>query len=278
MRVIETIEEMQALTQKPLWNKKIGFVPTMGALHEGHISLIKKAREECSEVVLSIYVNPSQFGENEDLSNYPRTLREDLEKAKKAGAGFVFLPYDDEMYPVGYGSWINVEEITEILCGKSRPGHFRGVATIVAKLMNIVQPDFMYMGEKDYQQVAVLKKMINELHFKTKIVTCPIVREEDGLALSSRNKYLNDDERVRALCLKKSINKARELFISGETKVDNIRKEMESIISNANGVVDYIEFVDKDTLRTKIDVDNNTRVVLAVFIESTRLIDNSDLR
>ncbi len=278
MEVIKTVEEMQNLTRKAMWNRKVGFVPTMGALHKGHISLAEQAKKECSLVVMSIYVNPSQFGPNEDLDNYPRTLDADLQKANDAGVDIVFLPTDKEIYPEGYSSWVNVDGLTNVLCGASRPGHFRGVTTIVAKLMNIVKPNFMYMGEKDYQQIAVLNKMIIDLNFSTIIRSCPIIRESDGLAMSSRNKYLSKLERENALCLSNAIKQAKLLYKSGETDVAKLRFEMESIVKNADGKIDYIEFVDKETLQSKVEVDDNTRVIMAVYIGSTRLIDNSDLR
>jgi pantoate--beta-alanine ligase len=249
----------------------------MGALHKGHISLAETARKECGIVVMSIYVNPSQFGPNEDLDSYPRTLSKDLESARKAGVDFVFTPRDSEMYPEGYNTWVEVNDLTNKLCGATRPGHFKGVTTIVTKLMNIVKPDFMYMGEKDYQQFTVLKKLIQDLNMTTIIKACPTVREADGLAMSSRNTYLSVIDRQNALCLYKSLHKATDLYKSGITSLTEIKKSMEEIILASQGRIDYIEFVDRNTLVDKENADDNTRVIMAVFIGNTRLIDNGDL-
>ena len=277
MKVIQSIEEMVALTKSDLWSGTIGFVPTMGALHIGHISLAEYARKECDIVVMSIYLNPTQFGPNEDLDNYPKTLKADLDKAEKAGVDYVFTPTSKMMYPDGFKSWVNVEGITDILCGAKRPNHFRGVTTIVSKLMNIVSPDLMYMGEKDYQQIAVLNTMISDLNFRTVIRPCPIIRESDNLAMSSRNAYLNEDERIRARVLYQSLQKARTLYKQGTADPEILRKSMQELIQLHAGKIDYIEFVDRNTLDKKETADDNTRVIIAVFIGSTRLIDNMDL-
>ncbi|MBN2829721.1 MAG: pantoate--beta-alanine ligase [Candidatus Cloacimonetes bacterium] len=277
MRIIKSVAEMRKVTNSLTWKSKVGFVPTMGALHKGHISLAEAARKECKIVVMSIYVNPSQFAPNEDLDSYPRTLRSDLELAENAGVDYIFLPTDAEMYPEGYKTWVNVEEITDILCGATRSGHFRGVTTIVTKLMNLIKPDFMYMGEKDFQQVAVLKKMIEDLNISTVIKACPTVRESDGLAMSSRNTYLSPEERKQALCLNLSMKQAAALYQRGETSLTVIRNSMTEIILANQGRIDYIEFVDRDTLAVKESADDKTRIVLAVFIGKTRLIDNGDL-
>ncbi|GAE89106.1 pantoate-beta-alanine ligase [Acetivibrio straminisolvens JCM 21531] len=213
MRVIETISDLKAIvrTQKSM-GRTIGFVPTMGYLHEGHLSLVNMSLQNNDYTIMSIFVNPTQFGPNEDFDRYPRDMERDLKLAESAGVDVVFAPSVKEMYPDGYNTYVNVEGITEVLCGKSRPGHFRGVTTIVAKLFNIVEPHRAYFGQKDAQQVAVIKKMVRDLNMNIEIITCPIVREEDGLAMSSRNVYLSPEERKSALILSKSLMESEELI------------------------------------------------------------------
>ncbi len=275
MKLITDINDMLNLSR--LWSvgKKVGFVPTMGYLHEGHLSLVAKSNEQCDITVVSIYVNPTQFGPNEDLSSYPRDLDRDLAFLSEYKVDYIFLPTNEIMYPEGFNSWVTVEHVSDVLCGASRPGHFKGVATIVAKLVNLVNPDFMYMGEKDFQQIVVLETMLKDLNFHTRIVRCPIVREKDGLAMSSRNKYLDKQERKSALCLSQSLKLAVDLHKKGETNPAIIQDKMQKLITKAGGKTDYIAFVNKDTLMQVDKADSNTRILLAVYIGKTRLIDNS---
>jgi len=216
MQIVTSIEQMQAIALDYAKEKSVGFVPTMGFLHKGHLSLVEQSNKLCDHTVVSIYVNPSQFGANEDLGSYPRNMTRDLELLGQYKVDYVFCPTTEDMYPADYRTWINVEELGSVLCGASRPGHFKGVATIVLKLINIVHPNFMFMGEKDFQQIAVLRTMLKDLNLLTQIVPCPIVREPDGLAMSSRNSYLNPAERKQALCLSLAIQLARKLFAQGE--------------------------------------------------------------
>ena len=277
MKVITDINSMLNLNQ--LWNtgKTIGFVPTMGFLHEGHLSLIEKSNQQCDITIVSIYVNPAQFGAKEDLGSYPKDLERDIELMNDYQVDYVFVPSDAMMYPEGYKSWVTVYGLSDVLCGVSRPMHFKGVATIVAKLVNLVNPDFMFMGEKDYQQLIVLETMLKDLNYHTKIVRCPIIREKDGLAMSSRNKYLSRGERKDALCLSQSLKLAKELYKQGVTTPAVVKTQMIELIEKANGKKDYVAFVDKDTLAPVQKLDANTRVIIAVHIGKTRLIDNCSL-
>ncbi len=255
----------------------IGFVPTMGYLHEGHLSLVRAARKRCNTLVVSIFINPSQFSPNEDLALYPRNIELDVKLLTELKVDHIFFPTEQEMYPEGYKTWVTVDKITQILCGRSRPTHFRGVTTIVTKLINIVNPDYMFMGEKDFQQLVVLQQMAKDLNLRTKIIGCPIVREEDGLAMSSRNKYLSDSARKDALCLHNSLLLAKKLFKQGITSSNKIIAEMSNLIENNNGIVDYIEVVDSQTLEHSAELRTGCRILVAVIIESTRLIDNMEM-
>jgi len=277
MKLITDINDILNLSR--LWDigKKVGFVPTMGYLHDGHLSLIRKSNEQCDITVVSIYVNPAQFGPGEDLSRYPRDLGRDLELLSRFHVDYVFFPTTEMMFPQGFSSWIEVDKLSSILCGASRPAHFKGVATVVAKLVNLVNPDYMYMGKKDYQQIAVLETMLRDLNFHAKIVRCPIVREKDGLAMSSRNKYLSKLERKEALCLSLALKLARDLHKKGETNSSVLENKMATMIEKSNGKIDYISLVNKDTLHPVKKVDFDTRILLAVYIGKTRLIDNSSL-
>ncbi|HPM02644.1 MAG TPA: pantoate--beta-alanine ligase [Candidatus Cloacimonadota bacterium] len=277
MRVIRSIQEMREYRNLIKETKNIGFVPTMGYLHEGHLSLVKQSNKESDITIVSIYVNPSQFGANEDLDHYPRDLERDLEFLGQYDVDAVFLPTTEEMYPENYLTWINVDEISAMYCGASRPGHFKGVATIVSKLINIVKPLYIYMGEKDYQQIAVLKKMIQDLNYDCYIRPCPIVREKDGLAMSSRNVYLNETERKNALCLYEAQILAKDTVYHGEKNIDSVKMKMISHIHEKGGKVDYIEFADSITLKEKSDLCGLTRVLMAVYIGKTRLIDNFEI-
>ncbi|WP_265443648.1 pantoate--beta-alanine ligase [Acetivibrio straminisolvens] len=276
MRVIETISDLKAIvrTQKSM-GRTIGFVPTMGYLHEGHLSLVNMSLQNNDYTIMSIFVNPTQFGPNEDFDRYPRDMERDLKLAESAGVDVVFAPSVKEMYPDGYNTYVNVEGITEVLCGKSRPGHFRGVTTIVAKLFNIVEPHRAYFGQKDAQQVAVIKKMVRDLNMNIEIITCPIVREEDGLAMSSRNVYLSPEERKSALILSKSLMESEELIKKGETSGEKIKKYIiDRIQTEKNAVIDYVEAVNADTLENIDEIKGRVLIALAVRFGNTRLIDN----
>ena len=275
--LVRSIDEMKQIVKKlKQEGKSIGFVPTMGYLHEGHISLMRCSKKDNDITVVSIFVNPIQFGVNEDLDRYPRDLERDLQICKKEGVDYVFHPSVEEMYPEGFSTYVVVEGLTEGLCGAYRPGHFKGVTTVVNKLFNIVQPDRAYFGEKDYQQLKVIQRMVKDLNMNVQVIGCPIVREPDGLAMSSRNKYLSPEERKAALSLSKALFKAKELFESGETDINKIRKEMEKIILSHPEVkeIQYIEFVDAETLKPKEKLEKGTVIALAVFVGNTRLIDN----
>ncbi|HON32389.1 MAG TPA: pantoate--beta-alanine ligase [Candidatus Syntrophosphaera thermopropionivorans] len=277
MQIYKTIAEIrEALAGKAL-QKKIGFVPTMGALHKGHLSLVERCHSESDLTVVSIYVNPTQFGPQEDLNHYPRNLEKDIDLLRNYHVDIVFTPDDVQMYPEGYCTWVQVEGLSDILCGASRPGHFRGVATIVLKLMHIVNPKLMFMGMKDYQQIIVLEKMIEDLNLETKIVRCPIVREPDGLAMSSRNSYLTPDERQRATCLIKALKNAQQMVNEGYLDSSILISEAENIIKQSDGRIDYIKIVDGSTLQELPEVRSSSRMMLAVYIGNTRLIDNIEL-
>ncbi|HQC57887.1 MAG TPA: pantoate--beta-alanine ligase [Candidatus Syntrophosphaera thermopropionivorans] len=277
MQIYKTIAEIrEALAGKAL-QKKIGFVPTMGALHKGHLSLVERCHSESDLTVVSIYVNPTQFGPQEDLNHYPRNLEKDIDLLRNYHVDIVFTPDDVQMYPEGYCTWVQVEGLSDILCGASRPGHFRGVATIVLKLMHIVNPKLMFMGMKDYQQIIVLEKMIEDLNLETKIVRCPIVREPDGLAMSSRNSYLTPDERQRATCLIKALKNAQKMVNEGYLDSSILISEAENIIKQSDGRIDYIKIVDGSTLQELPEVRSGSRMMLAVYIGNTRLIDNIEL-
>ena len=255
--------------------RTIGFVPTMGALHAGHISLIEAARRDGTFVVVSIFVNPTQFGPNEDYTRYPRDEAGDLEKCRAAGADLVFIPTVEVMYGPGAATTVHVARLTDTLCGPCRPGHFDGVATVVTKLFNIVQPDRAYFGQKDAQQLAVIRRMTRDLDFPIEIVGCPTVREPDGLAMSSRNLLLSPDERRRAPALYRALCAARELILRGERDAQVILAEMQGILATINPTrVDYVSIVDADSLQPVTRVDRPVLIALAVRLGATRLIDN----
>ena len=277
MQIYKTITETREALAEEALQKKIGFVPTMGALHKGHLSLVERCHSESDLTVVSIYVNPTQFGPQEDLNHYPRNLEKDIDLLRNYHVDIVFTPDDVQMYPEGYCTWVQVEGLSDILCGASRPGHFRGVATIVLKLMHIVNPKLMFMGMKDYQQIIVLEKMIEDLNLETKIVRCPIVREPDGLAMSSRNSYLTPDERQRATCLIKALKNAQQMVNEGYLDSSILISEAENIIKQSDGRIDYIKIVDGSTLQELPEVRSSSRMMLAVYIGNTRLIDNIEL-
>jgi pantoate--beta-alanine ligase len=271
MKVLKTIDEMRRLKLP----QPVGFVPTMGYLHEGHLVLVRRAKAENSSVVVSIFVNPTQFGPREDFKAYPRDPERDLALLEKEGTDVVFMPPVDEMYPKNFNSWVEVGKIAERLEGASRPGHFRGVATVVAKLFNIVQPDKAYFGQKDAQQLLVIKKMVAELDMKLEVIGVPTVREPDGLAMSSRNTYLNPEERKAAVVLYQALNLAQRLCSQGEKDAKKIRRQMTDLIQKqplAN--IDYISIADTETLDELEEVKPPALVSLAVRFGRTRLIDN----
>jgi pantoate--beta-alanine ligase len=279
MKIITTIEEMQqtALTLKRL-GKSIAFVPTMGFLHEGHASLLRAGRQQGDILVLSIFVNPIQFGQNEDLGRYPRDMERDCRIAAECGVDIVFNPDAAGMYPAGFQTSIRVADLSLPLCGASRPGHFDGVATVVTKLFNMVQPNVALFGNKDYQQLAVIRRMTQDLNLPVRIVGMPIVREEDGLAMSSRNSYLSPAERRSALCLSRAIRLVRELYGAGMRDVAVLRRAaMELIEAEPAADVDYLDFRDGATLEPRDTADDATLMALAVKIGTTRLIDNTVL-
>jgi pantoate--beta-alanine ligase len=278
MQIIQDISSTKSLCRSLKQEGTLGFVPTMGYLHEGHLSLVKQSVKENPNTIVSIFVNPSQFGQNEDLDTYPRDLERDVALLKECGVEYVFNPNAQTIYPSGFDTWVVPEKLANVLCGKSRPGHFRGVATVVLKLLNITNPDHMYMGIKDYQQLRILKQMASDLHLDCDIVACPIVREADGLAMSSRNSYLNPDERKRALSLYHGLLKARELYEQGERDCGQIIKTIKSIIQESGGRIDYIECVDPLTLQSISEAKDDTRMMLAVYFGKTRLIDNMALK
>ena len=264
---------MRALREK--LGGTVGLVPTMGYLHEGHMSLVKQALAENPVVIVSIYVNPAQFGPKEDFGAYPRDLNRDLELLRDAGVNVVFVPSDEEMYPQEFSSWVDVEKVTERLEGASRPGHFRGVATVVAKLFSIVRPSRAYFGQKDAQQVIVIKRMVVDLNMGMEIVAVPTLRESDGLAMSSRNIYLNSGERQAATILFKALTLARQLTRDGEKDAERIRNQMVSIIRKEPlASIDYVSIAHADTLRELDLIESPALALLAVRIGRTRLIDN----
>ncbi len=275
-RLITSIAELRSvLSAARKAGKRIGLVPTMGALHEGHLSLVRASKAQCDLTVVSIYVNPTQFGPQEDLAKYPRTLQSDLDGPGRAGAELVFAPSDKEMYPEGYCTWVEPGAVAEPLEGQCRSGHFRGVATVVLKLLEIVRPDAAYFGQKDYQQALVIRRMVRDLNVPVEIVVCPIVREPDGLAMSSRNRYLSPAARRRALVLWKSLQLAVELVAQGERNVEKIADQMRKVILTADDArIDYVALVDPETLQPVSTITGRTLAALAVTIENTRLIDN----
>jgi pantoate--beta-alanine ligase len=253
----------------------VGLVPTMGYLHEGHLSLVRRAREECDHVVASIFVNPTQFGPREDLSNYPRDLDRDLRLLEPLGVDLVWMPTAEMMYPPGYQTWVEVEGITRPLEGSMRPGHFRGVTTVVAKLFNAVQPHKAYFGQKDAQQAAVIRQMARDLNFPLEIVVCPIVREPDGLAMSSRNVYLNPEQRKAATVLSRSLRAAQEAYDTGERGAEKLRGKMKEVLAGEPlADVQYVSCADYDTLEELDTVTGKALLSMAVFMGKTRLIDN----
>ena len=273
MKVIETTAEMRRF--RPQLTEPVGLVPTMGYLHEGHLSLVRRARAENPSVVVSIFVNPTQFGPQEDLKTYPRDPQRDLALLEKEKTDIVFTPSATEMYPPRFNSWVEVDKVTERLEGASRPGHFRGVTTVVAKLFNIVQPARAYFGQKDAQQAIVIKKMVADLNMNLEVITLPTIREPDGLAMSSRNTYLNHEQRQAATVLYQTLSLAQQLWTQGERDAKRIHQEMTSIIQKQPlATIDYVSIADAETLDELDRITSPALVSLAVKIGSTRLIDN----
>ena len=273
MKVVETIDEMRKL--RPELAEPVGFVPTMGYLHEGHLSLVKRARAESASVIASIFVNPTQFGPEEDFSSYPRDTQRDLAVLEKENTDVVFMPSVAEMYPSQFNSWVEVGKVTERLEGASRPTHFKGVTTVVAKLFYIVQPTRAYFGQKDAQQAIVIKKMVTDLNMNLEVVACPTMREPDGLAMSSRNTYLNAEQWQAAVVLYQALNLAQQLYSQGERSAERIREEMTALIEKqplAN--IDYVSIANMETLEELDTISPPALISLAARIGKTRLIDN----
>ena len=276
MEICSTIDAVRKQVKE--WKREgltIGFVPTMGYLHEGHRSLMEAARKENDKVVVSIFVNPMQFGPTEDLESYPRDLQKDATLCEGVGVDLIFHPEPEEMYPEGFCSYVDMNGLTTELCGKSRPIHFRGVQTVVLKLFHIVTPDNAYFGQKDAQQLAVIKRMVKDLSVDITIHGCPIIREEDGLAKSSRNTYLNAQERQAALILSKSLREGKRLIAEGQKDADTIKKAITDYIqTEPMAKIDYVDVVDFDTITPIHTILGETLVAIAVYIGKTRLIDN----
>lgn len=277
MLTVETIDELRTI--RGSLEEPVGFVPTMGYLHDGHLSLVRRASSECASVVVSIFVNPTQFGPQEDLSSYPRDLDKDLHLLKNAQVDLVWIPTQDVMYPDGYQTWVVVDKISRPLEGAMRPAHFRGVSTVVAKLFNAVQPQVAYFGQKDAQQVAVIRCMVADLNFPIRIVTCPTIRDPDGLAMSSRNAYLNQEERKAATVLYRSLTAAREAYKAGVHEAITLKSIMTDILaSEPLAHVQYVSIASLDNLTEIEGVFDEALCSMAVFIGKTRLIDNIELR
>ena len=276
MQVVKTVKEVRDIVSG--WKREglsFGLVPTMGYLHEGHRSLIEKSVSENDRTVVSVFVNPIQFGPSEDLASYPRDLQRDMDVVGSAGGDLIFHPEPSEMYPGHFTSFIDTSETTELLCGAVRPGHFRGVCTVVGKLFNIVMPERAYFGQKDAQQLATIRRFVRDLNFNVQIVACPIVRESDGLAKSSRNTYLSADERQAALVLSQSLQKGKALIDAGERDAAAVKEAIRAhLLTQPLARIDYVEVVDNENIRRVERISGSTLVAIAVYIGKTRLIDN----
>jgi pantoate--beta-alanine ligase len=279
METISKIDDLKKkLKEERKKGKRIGFVPTMGYLHEGHLSLVRQSVKDNDLTVVSIFVNPIQFGPGEDFERYPRDIERDKRLLEKEGVDYLFFPTNEEIYPSGFKTFVEVAELGKKLCGKSRPGHFRGVTTVVLKLFNIVQPDKAYFGQKDAQQAIIIKKMVKDLNLDVEIVVMPIVREEDGLAMSSRNVYLNEEERKNATVLYKSLKEAERMIKEGERDAEKVINRMREIVmSYPKALIDYIEIVDTEELNPVNPIKGKVLIALAVYIGKARLIDNTIL-
>jgi len=280
MNIIRDIQEMKEFSLELRFRREtIGFVPTMGYLHRGHLELVRRALAENDATVVSIFVNPAQFGPSEDFDTYPRDEDRDLQLLKELGVDCVFIPSERVIYPEGYSTYVHVERLTDYLCGAKRPGHFKGVATVVTKLFNIVSPDRAYFGQKDAQQFRVLRRMVLDLNMNVEMVEIPTVREEDGLAMSSRNRYMSNSERREALLIREALDKGLEMIREGTHSVSGIRDELGRILRKGKHVfVDYIEIVDEKNLSPVERLDNDVILAIAVFVGKTRLIDNEIIR
>ena len=276
MRICNTVEDMRAACRAARrGGKRLGFVPTMGALHEGHLSLVQAARASCDAVAASIFVNPAQFGPNEDLEQYPRSFDGDRELLESGGVALLFAPSVEAMYPAGAASWVTVEGLSSKLDGRSRPGHFRGVTTVVAKLFHIVEPDVAFFGQKDAAQVAIVRRMVRDLNLPMEIVACPIVREADGLAMSSRNAYLDSQQRRQAILLHRSLTRVKKSWEAGERDAAKLLATGREEFAGEKSVrLDYLEIVDPDSLDPVESVAGGALVAVAAFVGPTRLIDN----
>lgn len=276
LRILTTIDEMRLESRAVRRaGKRLGFVPTMGALHEGHLSLVRAARAGSDVVAASIFVNPTQFGPTEDLAKYPRSFERDCGLLEREGVELLFAPSVEEMYPAGAVTWVTVEELSGKLDGRSRPGHFRGVTTVVAKLFHIVEPDAAFFGQKDAAQVAIVRRMVRDLNLPVEIVVCPIVREPDGLAMSSRNAYLDAGQREQALVLHRSLERVRTMVVAGERDAAKLGAAGRAEFAGESSVrLDYFEIVNSDTLDPVADVSGGALVAVAAFVGTTRLIDN----
>ena len=280
MNIIRNIQEMKECSLELRFRREtIGFVPTMGYLHRGHLELVRRALAENDATVVSIFVNPAQFGPSEDFDTYPRDEDRDLQLLKELGVDCVFIPSERVIYPEGYSTYVHVERLTDYLCGAKRPGHFKGVATVVTKLFNIISPDRAYFGQKDAQQFRVLRRMVLDLNMNVEMVEIPTVREEDGLAMSSRNRYMSNSERREALLIREALDKGLEMIREGTHSVSGIRDELGRILRKGKHVfVDYIEIVDEKNLSPVERLDNDVILAIAVFVGKTRLIDNEIIR
>jgi pantoate--beta-alanine ligase len=276
MKLIKTIEDMRSFRNAARKNsQRLGLVPTMGALHEGHLSLVRAARDKSDIVAVSIFVNPTQFGPKEDFAKYPRNLESDSNMLDREHADVIFAPSVGDMYPAGAITWVTVEGLSDRLCGKSRPRHFRGVTTVVSKLFHIIEPDAAFFGQKDAAQVAIIRRMVRDLNMPVEIEVGAIVRESDGLALSSRNAYLDPQERKSALVLHRSLQEAQKLFERGERNSEKLLAAGKQKFSDEPGVrLDYFEIVDPDSLEAETTISNRALIAVAAFIGNTRLIDN----
>ena len=273
MMIVSTIDELRSA--RAILDEPVGLVPTMGYLHEGHLSLVRRAAEECASVVVSIFVNPTQFSPSEDLAAYPRDMERDLRLLEPLGVHLVWTPTPEIMYPDGYQTWVEVDALTGFLEGAQRPGHFRGVTTVVAKLFNGVQPARAYFGQKDAQQAAVIRQMVRDLNFPLEVVVCPIVREPDGLAMSSRNAYLNPEQRQAATVLHQSLSAAREAYDAGERDAEQLRAIMrDKLATEPLAQMQYVSCADYDTLGELEKISGKALLSMAVFVGKTRLIDN----
>jgi pantoate--beta-alanine ligase len=278
MRIIKSTKEMQSFSDELRKDRKIGFVPTMGYLHEGHLALVRKARELADVAVVSIFVNPIQFGPTEDLDRYPRDLERDMGLLEQEQTDLIFFPDAKEMYPQGFSTYIEVRELEDHLCGRTRIGHFTGVATVVAKLFNIVKPHFAVFGQKDYQQLKIIEKMVRDLNMDLQVVPHPTVREKDGLAMSSRNTYLSPEEREKGLLIHASIQKLEALVAQGQRNVEVLTEEARRILNSKGGVeIEYVTISDAETLEAISRIEGKALLAIACRVGKTRLIDNTIL-